>query len=155
MDFRKCFGALAVTALFSSAIGNGVNAYSDSTTYNIPRVAGHSIKSDCWFEHKGAWSPQQFKVSAKLIGGKPSQQIKTSWDFEATGIGVSVSGVGACIGGNKYGSYLTNTKGQKIASHSGSFKLSGLPMWGRLANTASVKVAGVSASASASCSRFY
>jgi hypothetical protein len=99
--------------------------------------------------------PQNFKVSAQLTGGKASQEIKTAWDFSTTGIAVSVSGVGGSLGGDKYGSSLKNTKGQKIACHSGVFKLSGFAVWGRLGNTASVKVGGVSASASASCSRLY
>lgn len=156
MKVRKGFGLLVVVSVLSFGVGSSVGAHSDTTTHKLPSVPGHSIQSNCWFSHVwNSYSAQEFKVSAKLLGAKAPQQIKTAWNFTATGLGVSVSGVGACLGGNTYGSYIVNTKKQKVASHSGSFKLSGVPLWGNLSNTASVIVGGASGSASASCSRVY
>lgn len=149
----------AIICLISSS--SPVFAYSDSTKANLPNTS-YYVQSNVWQSTTTqAWQTNSFKVSAKLYGQvacvttKNASTIKTSWSFSPSGVGVSCKGVSAgTASGKGFSGYWQNTN-TWISDMSGTFSISGVPLYSSFTNTATAIKDGVKATATADCFRFW
>ena len=143
-------------------------AFSDSAKAKLPNTT-YYVQSNVWQSTTHWRATHSYKVSAKLYRGKALDEIatastiKTTWSGSATGVAISISGTyGVATGGGSIST--TGNKGFSgswentntwISDISGTFKISGLPLYGTLSNTAFAVKDGVKATATAECFRVY
>ncbi|MEW3994906.1 hypothetical protein [Bacillus altitudinis] len=155
--FLVKLSAFLIIGILSLNLEGTVNAYSDSSKESIPQLKGNSIQSNAWMSNTNFLQKQSFKVSAKFLGNNPPKAnwVKTSYNIEANGIGVSLKGASAgSTSGNSLSGTWTN-KNAWISDIAGSYKISGAPLTGSLNNTASFLARGVKRSTTASIFRLY
>lgn len=136
-------------------------AYSDSSEAKLPGTNWH-LQSNVWQSNTYFWQTHSFMVSAKLFNGPVkngirlnAERISTSWSFKATGICVSVGNVSAGTpSGASFSGSWTNWN-TWISDMSGTFKISGLPLYSNFTNTAFAIKSGTKATTTASCFRLY
>ena len=157
--FKKLMGIMCIgTCLLSSF--TVASAYSDTAKANLPNTS-YYVQSNVWQSNTYFWESHSFKVSAKLYTSSAcsttakASTIKTSWAFTPSGIGVSCKAVSAgTTNSNGFSGSWTNTNAW-ISDMSGTFKISGAPLYSSFTNTAFVMKSGVKATATADCFRFY
>lgn len=161
MNIKKMITTVTLAAaLMSFSVLNSF-AYNASSQAKLPNT-NYYVQSNVWQSFTWFFQTHSFAVSAKLFKGAPSNgvrqsadRIKTTWSFSPTGIGVSVKGVSAGIpSGAGFSGSWENTNAW-ISDISGTFKISGVPLYSNFSNTAFALKSGVKATTSANCFRFY
>lgn len=148
----------AATCIISSSVV--AFAYSDSAKAKLPNTT-YYVQSNVWQSNTYFWQTHSFRVSAKLYKTSAckttlkASSIKTSWSFSPTGVGVSCKGVSAGSTNSKGFSGSWTNKNAWISDMSGTFKISGVPLYSSFSNTALAIKSGVKATATADCFRFY
>lgn len=151
--------SIMIVCLISVSASLPAFAYSSSSEANLPN-SNWKIQSNVWQSGRGVFWTQRFVVSAKLLNRHTddpvmADRIRTTWLFSATGIGVSIRNVSTGnMCGSTFSGYWENTNSW-ISDMSGTFRLSGLPLWSTFNNTAFALKSGVKATTSTSVFRFY
>lgn len=156
---KKIMGFFCITTCLFSSI-SVASAYSDSVKANLPNTS-YYVQSNVWQSATAFYETHSFMVSAKLYTSSActttakASSIKTSWAFSPTGVGVSCKAVSAgTTNSNGFSGSWTNTNAW-ISDMSGTFKISGAPLYSSFTNTALAVKDGVKATATADCFRFY
>lgn len=134
-----------------------IAAYSKSSEANLPN-SNWKIQSNVWQSATPFYGTHEWAVSAKMFTKSGTrvnaERIKTTYNFNATGIGVSVSGVSGSTGGGRFSGSWENGNAW-ISDVSGTFKLGGAPLYSNFSNEAFALKSGVKASTSATVFRVY
>ena len=161
--FKKIFSLIMAIFMVATAFSSNVYAFDDSVSAQL-KGTNYYVQSNVWMSTTHWRWTHSYKVSAKLYKDKSLKEtanantIKSTWNFKATGIGVSLSGEygGVSAGAAKNGfSGSWENNNTWISDMSGTFKISGFPICGTLSNTAFAIKNGAKAQATAECFRVY
>lgn len=157
---KRVIGMSLACTLVAMAFSVNAKAYSDSEKAKLPGTNYH-VQSNVWQSNTYFWETHSFKTSAKLYTSSScttttkAKTIKTSFAFAPTGVGISCKGVSTGnVSGKGFSGSWENSNAW-ISDMSGTFKISGVPLYSTFQNSAFALKDGVKATAVAECFRFY